>query len=388
MWSKFHGKHVLLLQGPMGPFFRHVAKRLRQHGARISKVNFNVADCVYFAGSAQSYLFRGTLEKWPDYLSLRITSGSVSTLMLFGDCQPYHRAAIACARELGTEVYVFEEGYVRPDYITFERNGVNGNSKLPRDPEFYRTQPLRPAEEPIAVRHAYAWGAVHSITYSVVATLFQCVTPRYRHHRDINCFRQGMIWLRGGFRRLVRSIRDRRVTDHMDQGRVGPYFLVPLQVHLDSQISHCSFRDVSDFIEHVVSSFAKHAPMQCSLIVKDHPLDRPYRNYTMLIERLRQQHGLGSRLLYVDVVALPSALRHANGTVVINSTVGLSSLRHGTPTKCLGKAVYDVEGLTHQGTLDAFWISPGTIDADLLERFLNWITVETQLNGSIWTGFT
>ena len=388
LFHQFSGVHVLLLQGPMGPFFRQVAQLLYDEGARVSKVNFNAADAVYFASAARTHFYRGTFEHWPTYLSRVITDDSVNAIMLFGDCRPYHRAAIACAERLRIEVYVFEEGYLRPDFVTLERDGVNGNSRLSHDPDFYRAIDVHPLPVPLPVRHAYLHAVIHSTAYSILATALSWLSPNYRHHRDINCFRQSVVWLRGAARRVVRTIRDRRIRKVMSEGRLGPYFLVPLQVHLDSQISHSAFDDVSDFIECVTKSFANHAPKDCCLVLKDHPLGRPYRDYSRLVRRLRRELGLDRRLLHVDVVNLPSALGHARGTVVLNSTVGLSSICHHTPTKCLGKAVYDIEGLTYQGPLDEFWHEPGVIDNGLLRNFCYWLRKTTQLNGSIWTGFT
>jgi len=79
-------------------------------------------------------------------------------------------------------------------------------------------------------------------------------------------------------------------------------------------------------------------------------------------------------------------LRRARGTIVINSTVGLSSVSHGTPTKCLGRAVYDIEGLTYQGALETFWNDPGVVDMQLFEKYYSWLRTTTQLNASIWRG--
>lgn len=39
----------------------------------------------------------------------------------------------------------FEEGYLRPQFITVEEGGVNAYSSLPRDPDFYRKLPDMPA---------------------------------------------------------------------------------------------------------------------------------------------------------------------------------------------------------------------------------------------------
>ena len=121
------------------------------------------------------------------------------------------------------------------------------------------------------------------------------------------------------------------------------------------------------------------------LLFKLHPMDRPYSDYSTDIEALRLEHDLGERLLYADVINLPAALRGARGTVVINSTVGLSSLTHDTPVKCLGQAVYDLPGLTHQGSLGEFFSAPSPVDRALYQRFRQWLLEQNQLNGSVWS---
>jgi capsular polysaccharide export protein len=156
-------------------------------------------------------------------------------------------------------------------------------------------------------------------------------------------------------------------------------------VHLDSQLKHSRYATINEFIREVVTTFAKHAPPEHELVLKLHPMDRPYSDYAMDIEHLRLELGLGNRLHYVDVINLPAALRQARGTVVINSTVGLSSLMHGTPVKCLGRAVYDMPGLTHQGSLAEFFEAPPEVDRELHRRFRQWLLENNQLNGSVWS---
>src|SRR5690606_41253756 len=50
---------------------------------------------------------------------------------------------LACrtAKMMNVEVGVFEEGYMRPDYLTLDEGGVNGHSKIPKNPEFYFNRP-------------------------------------------------------------------------------------------------------------------------------------------------------------------------------------------------------------------------------------------------------
>jgi len=270
--------------------------------------------------------------------------------------------------------------------LTLEPGGVNGNSSLPRDPEFYRR--LEPVElpEPRPVGRTFWWSALWAALHALACTLFGWRYPHYRHHRDVNAFRQAALWARAGLRKLRRRWRDRAVTRALEGELAGRYFFVPLQVQGDHQLVHAPFHSIAEFIEALVTSFARHAPRDALLVLKHHPMDRAYTDYTELVRRLCRQHAVEDRVWYVDAVHLPTCLKHARGTVVMNSTVGLSSLYHQTPTKCLGTAVYDIPGLTHQGPLDRFWTAPGAVDEELRTRFVWWVRTRTQLNGTVWTG--
>ncbi len=56
---------------------------------------------------------------------------------MYNDCRLIHAKAIKVAKGLGIGIWIFEEGYLRPYCITFEKDGVNANSSLPRDKNFY-----------------------------------------------------------------------------------------------------------------------------------------------------------------------------------------------------------------------------------------------------------
>ena len=167
------------------------------------------------------------------------------------------------------------------------------------------------------------------------------------------------------------------------------FFLVPLQISVDSQVrQHSDFRSVAQFIRHVVSSFAARAPADVALVIKHHPLGRGSHDYSRLIGRLREEFGLGQRLLYIHDQHLPTLLESMRGAVVINSTVGLSALSHDAPVKVCGVAIYDIQGLTFQGSLDDFWQGADSFrpDPDLLRRFRAYLIERTQINGSFYAG--
>ena len=382
--AELTGRHLLLLQGPAGPFFARVARQLRTAGARVTKVNFNGGEDLYFRGRGV-VRFRDAPETWPDFFQALAQRQRVDTIVLFGDCRPVHRAAIERAKRLGIDVFVFEEGYLRPDFVTLERGGVNGHSSISCDPSLYRDVKLEPESPHQPIKHAFIKSALHTICYASAAALLKSRYPHYRHHRDIRPLAQARLWGRGSVRRIVHTLRDRELGKKLEAHALPPYFFVPLQVHLDSQLAHSRYATVNEFIREVVTTFAKHAPADNLLLLKLHPMDRPYSDYGQDIEALRLEHGLGERLLYADVINLPAALRRARGTVVINSTVGLSSLTHGTPVKCLGRAVYDMPGLTHQGSLAEFFQAPAPVDRELYKGFRQWLLEQNQLNGSVWS---
>ncbi len=47
-FSGFTGKRVLLLQGPVGPFFWNLSKDLQKRGADVFKFNFNAGDALFY----------------------------------------------------------------------------------------------------------------------------------------------------------------------------------------------------------------------------------------------------------------------------------------------------------------------------------------------------
>jgi capsule polysaccharide modification protein KpsS len=373
-----------MLQGPAGPFFARVARQFQQAGACVTKVNFNGGEDLYFRG-ASVVRYRGSLAHWPEFFEALVRERGVDGVVLFGDCRPLHRAAVVRAKALGLPVFVFEEGYLRPDFVTLERDGVNGHSPIPRDPDFFSQITPAPEASRAPISHAFLKSALHTVAYATAAAALRPLYPHYRHHRDIRPLPQAALWARGAMRRAVHTMRDRELGRRLETRELGPYFFVPLQVHLDSQLGHSGYASIEDFIREVVQTFAEHAPPDHALVLKLHPMDRAYRDYGELVSELTRRHALRGRLHYVDVVNLPAALRGAVGTVVINSTVGLSSLTHGTPVKCLGTAVYDLPGLTHQGSLATFFREPEPVDRALYKRFRHWLLQTNQLHGSVWS---
>lgn len=378
-------RHALLLQGPVGPFFRLFADELMERGTEVTKVNFNPGDALFFRGP-EVVPFRARPEEWPQFFRDLVRDREIDAVFLFGDCRPIHRQAIDIATELDIPVWVFEEGYLRPDYVTLERGGVNGHSPMPKDPAFYRraTAELGELPPPAPVGNTFPHAAVYASLHAWAVTLFSWRYPHYRHHRDIHALRQGFFWARGFARKLWYASRENALLDDVEGAWSGRFFFVPLQVHCDAQIQHSRYQCVEEFMEEVVATFARYASRDDRLVLKHHPHDRAYRDYGGYVKDLGERCGCAERIVYVHDLHLPTLLKNARGTVTMNSTVGISSLHHGTPVKVLGRAVYDLPELTFQGELAEFFRDPGTVDEDLYASFCRWLRETSQLNGSFY----
>jgi capsular polysaccharide export protein len=381
--ASFYGKNVLLLQGPLGPFFRHLSRDLRKAGAKVTKVNFNGGDWLFSSGDSVNYT--GHAIDWPKYLTRLLNERKIDTILLFGDCRSLHRMALKLAVPMGIDVGVFEEGYVRPDYITFERYGVNANSQLPRDASHYlAVEPQVRAAQPVG--NVFWFAALWAILYYCAAGILWPIFRRYQHHRPLTVL-EAWPWIKSGFRKLVyaqveQDIQDRLVNDYSKR-----YYLVPLQVHNDAQVHvHSPYKSVVDFIENVIASFVKHAPQENLLVIKHHPMDRGYHDYTDAIRQLSIAYNAPDRILYIHDQHLPTLLEHARGVVLINSTVGLSALHHDIPLKVCGNAIYDMPGLSFQGDLDGFWAASFhfQINSMLYTSFISYLVGMTQFNGSFY----
>jgi capsular polysaccharide export protein len=385
-WARFAGMRVLLLQGPHGYFFSRLAQTLQASGAlQVEKIDFNGGDQLF--SSLGAHVYRGRMQDWPAFLNKFIQKHAIDCVMVFGDCRPIHAAARGVAHAQGAQFWAFEEGYVRPNFITLEPHGVNGHSQLPADAGSYRG--WKPVDLPPqqAVLPSFWRATGYAICYFAATILMRWCFRHYQHHRRISWL-DGLCWIRALGRKWVYQFKEKdALIDLQGHGGHTPYFLSVLQVAIDAQVTrHSKFTSVEQFIEETTRSFATNAPDQAVLLIKHHPMDRGYTDYTRLIGCLREELGLGPRLRYIHDQHLPRLMSYAQGLVTINSTVGLSAMDHALPVKALGHAIYNLPGLTSQRPLDVFWRSPqlDRPDPQLHQRFLNYVIAHTQLNGNFY----
>ncbi|MBN3741367.1 MULTISPECIES: capsule biosynthesis protein [Burkholderia] len=379
-------RSFLVLQGTASLFFYQLARALQDKGFAVHRVNFCGGDLLY-GGTGAVLNYSGEVGNLPQWYDDVVRREGITDVVMFGDCRDIHREMLAVSAEHDLRVHVFEEGYVRPHWITLESHGVNGRSLLPRDPAWYLQQRsvTPPAEQWQATGYNLYERAFHDIAYRFANAMCWPRFPKYRSHRPKN----GFLEYSGLAVRMLLQRKHRReaerVTRELLDG-VRPYYLFPLQLNSDAQIVvHSSFDGIRAAISHVLESFARYAPRDALLVIKNHPLDTgliEYRNFSLKIARAA---GMEDRIRFIDAGHLPTLLERARGVVVINSTVGLSALHHKRPLVALGSAIYNLSGLTWQGDLDDFWLGGMPPDMDLYHAFLDYVMHHTQINGDFYT---
>jgi capsular polysaccharide export protein len=381
----------LFLQGMATRFFQRLGRVLADRGHAVHRVNFNGGDRAFWRlpGAVD---FCGREHEWPEFLERLVVDKGISDVILFGDCRPLHRAAIRVAETRLLRLHVVEEGYLRPDWITFEEGGVNGHSALPRDPGWYleRGRSLPAWQDPPSVPGSFRRRAVEDVVYTMASMAGVWRFPYYATHRPYHQLIEYAGWVR---RLALKRQAERRAAAAIEglPGGPGPLFFFPLQLDCDYQVRvHSPFRAMHLAIEHVLSSFAAHAPGAARLIVKLHPLDSGLVDWTALIGHVAVELGIANRLTVLDGGDLEKVLARKPAVVTVNSTVGSLALACGLPVIALGKAVYDIAGLTFQGELREFWTAPRPPDAALFDAFRRVLAARCLIPGSFFndTGLT
>lgn len=346
----------VFLQGPPGPFFRHLGEEMNGRGIRVHRINLSGGDKHDWPDAGTN--FRGRFSEWPVFFDKFLRENRITDLLLYGDCRPYHLAAHGVAALRDVRTHVLEEGYLRPHWMTLEPEGVNARSTLSRDKDWFvkeaRRLPPEPQLHPITAsfqrraRDSY-WHYHHVITGRLAY-------PHYRSHRPHPILKDGFGWL-WKFCREKRAARTAaEVLARLEEQEM---FILPLQLSGDYQIrAHSPFPDMQSAASYTIESFAANAPPSVHLLLKAHPLDCSFFDWDGFVRRHARLLGLQGRLHFVDGGDLESMTHNATGMVCVNSTSATLALANGTPVCTLGEAIYDLPGLTHQRHLDTFWSDP------------------------------
>jgi capsular polysaccharide export protein len=364
-------KRILLLQGPVGGYFKYLHRRLEECGYEVRRLVFSGGDILFSFGEKRE-IVKPKDGNYEAAIETVIHDWPADAVILFGDERPIHRAAKQAAAHRGVPVFCFEEGYLRPDYVTFEIGGNNANSQLlvTFDPE---VEPPEPPTVPALPSSTVAM-AMRAIAYFIALRVTRSMFPHYRHHRERRLRVEIRYWTRALWRRQMAKRHDDRLVQWLESAERPKFFVVALQVHDDLQlIRHGRGWQIRKFLRTVLDSFRRAAPPDCHLVVKAHPLDVGFGHHKKNLRYMVEEFGLDGRVVYLQSGPLMPIVRWAKGLVTVNSTAGIAALECGVPVLTFGDAIYHARGLAarpgEDAEMDAFWSAPPPVDATKAHRF-------------------
>lgn len=380
--TSMSSRRFLFLQGPLSPFFSEIADGLRNLGHVIHCIQFNFGDRLFWH-HPDAVRYHGSVADWPGFIETFYGSHDISNIVLLGEQRAYHRIAIEVAHRHGIHVTVTDFGYLRPDWITLERDGMSSHSRFPRSPEALRALAAQaPAADLKPVYQDSFWGmARRDMLYHLSNFFLAWLFPRFHNDKLEN----PVLFYLGTGLRLLFAKRNHRLAEAAHKRLLAeqrPYFVYPLQMANDFQLrAYSDFPDQDTAIEQVISSFARQAPPDAHLLVKIHPWDPGLINWHRQVVRHARRLDVSERVHFLDGGDLSAITKGACGMVTINSTSGLRALCLHCPVITLGQAIFDVPGLTFQHDLDRFWTEAQPPDADLLNAYLSAMAATIQIRG-------
>ncbi|WP_242007860.1 capsule biosynthesis protein [Paracoccus sulfuroxidans] len=382
------GRVFLLLQGPHGPFFNRVGQLLSDAGARVWRVGFNAGDEHFWTDKGSFIAHEGGPEDWPAHLARLIEDKGVTDIVLYGDVRPVHAAAREAAARLGLVLHVFEEGYLRPFWITYERGGSNGHSRLMDIPVKEMRKALRSRIGELHRPPAH-WGDMRQHKfYGALYHFFVLVANRrylgYRTHRDISVLTEFRLHLRRFLLSPFNAIIQRREAAVVQKGGF-PYVLVLMQLEHDASfVAHSPYDRMADFTAEVLEAFAKGSPRHHRIVFKAHPLEDGRGDIRSAIARQAKALGLSDRVHFVRGGKLARLLTQAHSAVTVNSTAAQQALWRGLPVKAMGRTVYDKPGLVSDQPLAEFLADPQRPNGVAYRRYRDFLLESSQIPGGFY----
>ena len=379
----------LFLQGPHGPFFLQLAKMLEGAGYACWRVGFNAADKVFWRPGNRFIGFKGLQHEWPETFRNLVSDKSITDLVVYGDTRNIHHIAISEARDLNITVHVFEEGYLRPYWITYERGGSNGNSRLMQMPlkQMQKDLTTYDLDAPMPPSH---WGdtrqhVFYGALYHWFIMFANRAFPHFKPHRDLTVVQEFKLHLRRLCLLPLHSIERKLATSRIHKGGF-PYHLVLLQLEHDASLQrYSSFQNNSQFLEMVIKEFSLGAPRHHHLVIKAHPLEDDRAAIRGQLRHLGGKYQVSKRIHYVRGGKLAKLLDHACSAVTVNSTAAQQVLWRGLPLKIFGKAIYDKPDFVSQASLAQFFAKPTPPNARGYRDFRRFLLETSQIAGGFYS---
>lgn len=360
---------------------------LDETGCTTVRIIFNAGDRL-FHEKARMVSYAGTMTAWLDWFESFVGNFNADAVLLFGDQRPIHRAAIDVCNRLGIPVISFEEGYLRPSYITMERGGNNAHSPM-RKWRMGKTVPQNAVPHCQMIGNGFPQIARLATSYFVAMNFGRLSYPYYKHHRHRPLPHEALLWSRNAFRKWRYRVRDFQKIQWIVENLDGRYFIGALQVHDDLQVrSYGRGWTVEKMMESAVASFAEFANPADHLVFKGHPLDRGHSASRHTLAELADLYQVADRVHFVDDGSLGLLARHSRGMLTINSTSAMVSFNNGRPVFALGDCFYEAltvnRGNQSREALARFWRAAPLVDKKAWRAFCADLVENSLIEGSFY----
>jgi capsular polysaccharide export protein len=333
-------KTILLLQGPVGPFFSELHQELNISGCEVKRILFNAGD-KFLSRKNNCVCFKGTPSQWKSWLNFEFTNNKPDSIILFGSSRPAHKIARELAGTFGISVISLEEGYIRSGYITAELGGNNQYSPLINWIPSKKQEKINlPSPTSLKIGSTFIAMSHWSLAYYFFRDLLSSKIEEALFHRPREqVISMSFYWFMHIIRRALKQATEAplRFRIHRKPG----YIIIPLQVSCDSQLQKASSGwTTMKLINDCLTSLARHHPHQ-TFVFKLHPLERANFKIQKLIKQKAQDLGLNqAQFKIIHTGHIGDLTRHSSGMIVINSTSAFSALHHAVPLLVFGDAVF------------------------------------------------
>ncbi len=345
-------RKIILLQGPVGPFFAEMHRAFAAQGFSVKRFTFNAGDRL-FAARDDCIRFTGDLADWEAVFRVELTQDWPEAIILFGANRPVHQVARRVAKEFGVNVISLEEGYLRSGYITCEPGGNNQHSPLTNWtlPVNDRLLPNAgtPSKKAVPGISSFRTQCLWAALYYLVRDMFSGAAEAQLFHRTKERPASlALSWAAHMVRRGVAHLTEPPAIRELY--RNPGYILVPLQVSRDSQLLTASRGWNTKKLIRSCLEALRDAPEKQRIIFKLHPLERAGARLKRNILQQAKQMGIApDQVQVINTGQMGKLASHAGGMIVINSTSAFSALHHNVPVLVLGHAIFRHETVVTTG---------------------------------------
>lgn len=378
-----------MLQGPHGPFFAQLGEKLEKTGAQVFRVGFNAGDARFWPNQDTYIPFTGDPDEWAENAPGLFERLQATDIVLYGDVRPIHANAIEIAKRSGLRTHVFEEGYLRPSWVSYERGGANGHSALMnmtiaqmRETLDAYAPELSPAPATWGEMRQHIW---YGARYQFHVMMRNKAYSGFTTHRKISVREEFALYLKAIANLPVTIARRWHATRSIRKSGF-PYHLFLLQLEHDSSFQkHSDYTSHSDVLAETLTAFARHAPSHHHLVFKAHPLESDLSKLRKELRMLGKSLAIEQRLHFVVGGKLAPLLDAARSTLTVNSTAAQQALWRGMPVKALGRAVYTKPELVSDQPLSEFFEVPRPPDMSAYRDFRHFLLETSQVTGGFYS---